>query len=1313
MVEQQSPQVLSQRFELMEPIGTGGMGTVYRAVDSWTGRVVAVKRMLASPLQRDDVERFMREAKLLQALQHPGIVAYIAHGVADGGQPFLAMEWLEGEDLSQRLRRSRLSVAETVSLLQATAQALAYAHQAGVVHRDLKPSNLFLRGGKPGRVAILDFGIARRQSSSLPMTRTGSVLGTPDYMAPEQARGDRVVGPAADLFSLGCVLYECLTGQPPFSANHIAATLAKILFADPPPLRPRNADVPEELESLVLAMLAKDPAARPEDLAGRVATLNLPALTAENHATAEPHPGRSHLAQDEQQLLCVLVLTPTAGLLTAATLLPQQAQGHERELFETRRILLAMDASAEELADGSLVVTVHPKQGDATEQVSRAVQCAWRLRKRIPNTNIVLATGRGRSDGRLPIGEVIDRAGCMLEGLQAVPHAAGSQIVLDELSASLLHGRYQLEQQGPGFVLQREGTGDDPSRPLLGKPTPCIGREPELAMLEGILASCIEDSAPRATLITAPPGGGKSRLRHEFLRRTELRGLDVQVWLGVCDPLGNGTPYGPLARILRQLARLHEAATIDEKRGRLRQRIAEHVPAANAPFVSELLGEICGLHFGDEHNVKLRAARQDPRLMADLVLQALLMWMRAESGGRPLLLVLEDLQWCDSLTIKAVATALNQLSDRPLYVLALARPEIQSIYPQLWRGAVQPLQLRPIGRKASERLVQQFLGGVVSPTAQLRIVEQADGNPLWLEELIRLHAEGASGEVPPTILAMLQARIGQMKAADRQFLRAASVFGEVFWLGGVQTLVQQASETELHNQADALVDREILINAGSSRYPGQRELRFRHSLMRDAAHSLLTEEDRVLGHRLACVFLETQGESEAAVLAEHAARGADRERAMQYYSRAAEEALASNDLPAACRHAQAGLSCEPTSAARGKLRAIEANALQWAGELHAARDAGLDALSLLPRGSRRWFQALHALWMTTTYLGEAALFRSLQETFRGAVPDADAISAYVECASFLVVMTSLIGQAGESRELLDELERETAPYIEDDIAVRGWVRFAQGVYCHWIESNLWRKAELAEVSAMAADCIGDRRMRCLALTSLGLAQMGLGSYADGEATFRQALRLVQTMQGEKYLLGSTSAFFAAGLLDRGDPAQLDEAMALSQECLAAVYPKSASAGVAHVNLARGYLRQGRVAEAEHHAGQGEATLRVEPAVLPIAVAALAESQAQRGDLDTALHTVRAGLQGLQQVGTCSTELDLLVCAAEILARQGAAEEARATWTTCVLRLARNALSIPDLDVRKRYLREVPLNARLLAGAGAFLGADAVERLLSG
>jgi tetratricopeptide (TPR) repeat protein len=650
------------------------------------------------------------------------------------------------------------------------------------------------------------------------------------------------------------------------------------------------------------------------------------------------------------------------------------------------------------------------------------------------------------------------------------------------------------------------------------------------------------------------------------------------------------------------------------------------------------------------------------------------------------------------------------MSDSPLYVLALARPEIQSSFPHLWRGYVQPLQLRPISRKASERLVKQFLGGVASATAQIRIVEQADGNPLWLEELIRMHAEGGSQEVPPTILAMLQARIGQMAASDRQFLRAASVFGEVFWLGGVQALLQHGSDSELQMQADALVKSEILISVGSSRYAGQRELRFRHSLMRDAAYSLLTEEDCVLGHRLACVFLETQDESEAAVLAEHARRGADRVRAMQYYSRAAEEALAGNDLPAARHHAQAGLACDPTSEARGKLRAIEASARQWAGELQEARTAGLDALSLLPSGSRRWFQALHALWMTTTYLGEAALFRSLQEMFRCAVPNADAVPAYVECASFLIVMTSLIGQAKESREFLDKLERETAPYIAEDIAMRGWVRYAQGVYCHWIESDLWRKAELATESVVAADCIGDRRMRCLALTSLGLAQMGLGNYVDGEATFRQAIRLVQTMQGENYLLGSTNAFFAACLLDRGDPSQLDEAVALSHECLSSVAATSASAGLAQVNLARGYLLQGRLADAERHAALGEATLRVEPAVLPIALAALSQSQALRGNADAALGTVRVGLQCLQQVGTCSTELDLLACAAEIFARCDELAAARSAWTECVLRLSRNAERIPDPSARRRYLHEVPLNKRILKGAQECLGGDAVQHL---
>ena len=1312
MNEQTRHSLLVQRFELISLVGEGGMGSVYRGLDWDTGQVVAIKLLRADQRQPSDIDRFVREAKLLSTLRHPGIVGYIDHGFSSDGQPFLVMEWLDGEDLHSRLQRGCLTVPETLTLLTKTAEALGFAHAAGVIHRDLKPSNLFLRAGRIENLAVLDFGIARHAAVSRAMTRTGAVLGTPDYMAPEQARGEREVGPAADLFSLGCVLYECLCGQPPFAAAHIAATLAKILFAEPPALRLRVSGLPAGVDALIQSLLAKDPKQRPDNLLATLHDSEL-RLTLEYARTLrEDVTIPERLADAEQRLLSVVVVTPRGGALPDATLAADVVLGQQHDLLLLRQSLQGLDARLEELADGSLVGTILPISGDATEQVTRAVQCAQLLRERFAEADVVMATGRGISGAALPIGEAIDRAGRLLrQELAGGRDSASGEILLDEVSASLLQGRFALEARGSLFALRGENIAADPSRPLLGRPTPCVGREGELGLLEGTLSSCIDESSPRAILVTAAPGLGKSRLRHEFLRRVRQRHPEAEVWLGQCDPLSSGTSYGPLSRILRAICHIQEGAPLEEKRARLRERLSQHIEKAAAAHVCELLGELCGVPFPAEHNLKLRAARQDPRLMADLVLQALLGLLRGECSRAPLVLVLEDLQWCDSLTVKVLGAALTQLLDAPLCVLALARPELHATFPHLWRGLVQVIPLRPLSRKAAERLVQQFLGQAASPTLQSRIVEQADGNPLWLEELIRSAASGAAGEAPLGILAMLQARIGQLPAHLRQLLRAASVFGESACLGGVAALLQRREDGELAAQVKGLEEREILLTSASSRYAGQTELRFRHSLMRDAAYSLLMEEDRALGHRLACLFLEEQGETEAALLAEHARRGNDLPRAALHYSAAAEGALAGNDVISALKHAQAGLSCAPTGEVLGLLRTIEAMASLWGSDLLTARRAGLEALSLLSVGSRRWFQAMLAMWMTTTYLGEAELFRALREQVRSVVPAPDAVRAYIESVSFLIVMSSLVGDGDESRFFLANLERETAPYIDEDLAVRGWVRYAQGVYCHWIEGNLWRKALLSQESLLAAEGIGDRRLRCLALTSRGLAEQGLGLFARGEMTFREALRIVNELQGEKYLVGSTAAFFASGLIDRGDEAALSEALSLSQLAIASVTETSASAGLAHTNLARIHSRSGHLDLAEQHAQQGERVLRVEPAVYPLACAALARVQLQRGAVAAAEQTVARGMQSLAQTGSCGTDLDLLCCATELADAKGDREPLIAALRRCVGRLSELVQNIGDRATRYTYLHGIPQHAAVLRKLIAALGHDAALALL--
>ncbi len=257
---------LADRFVVEQRIGAGGMAEVFRATEKKNGTRVAIK--MPRGRDRQVWARFEREAAMLIALDHDGIVKHIAEGRAANGKPFLAMEWLEGEDLAQRLRRGPLSVDETLVIGERIAIALAAASASGVVHRDVKPSNIFLRNGAVEGATLIDFGIARRMldaGATFSLTRTGMLLGTLGYMAPEQALGAKTAGTRADVFSLGCVLFECLTGQRAFGGSHAIEVLANLLTLDVPAPRAINADVPPALDALVRRMLARDPDERPLD----------------------------------------------------------------------------------------------------------------------------------------------------------------------------------------------------------------------------------------------------------------------------------------------------------------------------------------------------------------------------------------------------------------------------------------------------------------------------------------------------------------------------------------------------------------------------------------------------------------------------------------------------------------------------------------------------------------------------------------------------------------------------------------------------------------------------------------------------------------------------------------------------------------------------------------------------------------------------------------------------------------------------------------------------------------------------------------
>jgi eukaryotic-like serine/threonine-protein kinase len=245
-------------YELLEEVAVGGMGIVYKARQVSLNRIVAVKMILKGTLAREeDVKRFRAEAEAAASLQHPAIVAIHEVGLHEG-QHYFSMDFVEGHSLAELPREQPLSARQAAEYVRDAAEAVHHAHQHGTLHRDLKPSNILI--DRQGRVRITDFGLAKRIEGNSDLTLTGQILGTPSYMPPEQASGKRsLVAAASDIYSLGAVLYELLTGRPPFRGESPAETLRQVETLDPVSPRLLNPATPSDLETICLKCLEKEP----------------------------------------------------------------------------------------------------------------------------------------------------------------------------------------------------------------------------------------------------------------------------------------------------------------------------------------------------------------------------------------------------------------------------------------------------------------------------------------------------------------------------------------------------------------------------------------------------------------------------------------------------------------------------------------------------------------------------------------------------------------------------------------------------------------------------------------------------------------------------------------------------------------------------------------------------------------------------------------------------------------------------------------------------------------------------------------------
>lgn len=1290
-------QVVADRFELEQEAGAGGMGTVYRARDRQSGATVALKVLARG--SGNALSRFAREAELLERLSHPAIVRYIAHGVASG-RPWIAMEWLDGEELQARVERAPLSADETIVVMRRVADALALAHEHGVVHRDVKPTNVLLPGGRVEDAKLLDFGIAQWRPLVNAITVAGSVLGTPEYMSPEQARGDSEVTAAADVYSLGCLAYECLAGTPPFVGDHAVAVLAKVLVAEAPPLRRSRPDVPRPLEKLIAAMMRKEASERPRD--GHAVLEALASVSADLGDTtslAPPPAQRLAITPAERRLVAMVMAAGAAPgrIELDATADEQLLNEHMKGV---QAIVSPYGAKLAVLVDGTLFYVLGPDRS-ATDLAARAARSALALRTALPTSRVVLATGRARLDGQLPVGEVIDRAAALL---RTSPRSVDRDavVILDDATRGLLDERFDVVQRGLDVVLREERDTADASRTLLGKPTRCVGRGLELAALDATLDECVEEPTSRVVLVTAAAGMGKSRLRREWLRTVRERHPTAQVLLGRGDPMRAGAPFALLGQALRTAAGIDSTYALEAQRSALVARVAKSVRPAEVLRVAAFLGEVAAIPFEDAGDAPLSAARSDAALMSDQVRRAFEDFLAAESAVHPLLIVLEDLHWGDQPTVQLVDAALRALRDRPVMVVALARNDVHDRFPALWRKR-EPHEIRlgPLPRRACEELVTEVLGATVDDATVQRVAELAAGNAFYLEELIRAIEGGATDALPATVLACVQARLESLDAELRRVLRAASVLGRTFRTGAVAHLLGEPStKVDLRGMFAELVQREWLVTGATTERDDGAELAFRHALVREAAYAMLTDEDRALGHRLAADWLEKSGERDAVVIAEHLELGSEHERAIAWWLKAAEQALQAHDLDAAIVRARRG-SESATGSTLGELELVEAIALRYGGDNAGAGRKLTAAMATIARGSDGWYRCIREVAVTMPRLGQTPALLALVPELAGG-PQSDApvsgerLLAAATAASQLTLM-ALHDYAAPLFAFLDAHDADLPPRVVATAlrarAVRALMRRDLGTF-----------VELASRSVRAWEALQDLRGVCATRAYETYGLIALGAYEQAAAEIRDTLRLSARFSmadiDEPLRQNLGYALMCLG--------RLDEALEVETAAAEASHAHGDGRleGGARIYLARINEKRGLLEDAEREAREAIRLLGQVPTLEPYARTTLARVLLSRGLLAEAAVEAQRAAENLESCGDIEEGESLVrLTLAEALDATGDTDGAAAAIQLAESSLQARAAMITDATWRARFLEAVPENARIvqLVRAAKLLG----------
>lgn len=922
----------NQRFEIVEKLGEGGMGHVFRAIDSHLGRMVAVKFILETPnLPLEQlITQLKREARATAQLNHENIVAIFDMG-AFNGVPFLVMELLDGQSLDVIMDASRVLPPRATAIMLQVARGLSHAHENGIVHRDLKPSNVFIL--RDGRAKILDFGISRFDRSlatSHPddSTRTTYGAGTPAYMAPERWRNGPQDG-RADIWAAGVMFYQMLTGKLPYTVSELRS-LATQTRRVAPSVRAALPLLPEQAERIIATALNHEPEGRYQTAAELLEALR----------------------ELERELLLGNSLTGL-GLRTGwaprverrpLTLLACHFDGLDEleldDVIEAHLHLYEICAAAVELWGGLLgapaggrVLACFGYPSARETDAEHAVRAGQEIVHRLAELFAGASPGVGQLDVRVAIHSGILGLPNLATGLPPFPAMVGSApnylrkmietaepmaLTISQATLDLTANHFIVEPVSvdPGehvrpYRVLREGESisrfeqAQSARPFgragSAELTPFEGREKEMVFFNRLWQEAKEGRG-QIVILNGDAGIGKSRIVHALRDHvTEEHNIRLT---SQCRPHFRNTAFRPLVElVLRSMAISRQ----DSKQVQL-EKLESHLARLGFPSDSiAIFAPLLAIPFDGRHG-PLELTPEKRKLKS---IEGLVSMLLRGTAQRPVLFIVEDVHWIDHSTIEFLNSLIEQLPTSRLLVILTCRPEFRS--PWSPRPHLHQVNLDRLPPAATEAMIRRAANDRSLPDELVaRLAAVADGVPLFVEELTRMVLEswpekaGSPSprriEIPSTLHELLVARLDRLRGLGKDLAQLCAVLGRDFNHSLIRA-VSELDEMSLQQGLDILMDAGLLHRHGSAPHF---KYQFKHALIQQTAYQSLLKSERRSHHaRTADALTRVLPDTvtlEPELLAYHHAEAGNMQQALEYWQTAGQQATQRSALLEAIDH---------------------------------------------------------------------------------------------------------------------------------------------------------------------------------------------------------------------------------------------------------------------------------------------------------------------------------------------------------------------------------------------------------------------------